>query len=180
MVCKRVRWACGGVQGIVDDLVPYDELAPIRSWWWRLARLNLLFNILVWAMAFGLLRWIIRCFGDSDAAITTSICVGSFIIVLQVVISTRFLMFQSHELVQCTCGAAERTLIGLLERPDVLDLVREVCEAVVDTLLGELRPFDWPLAVVWHTFGGRHDHSMEPVTTGTRHSFILYPNFQGC
>ena len=143
------------VTAVVNDLVDFDALRPMHTWWARLMG--------VWLVAFCtmvIFSCVVVAVGNrSQTSRQIWYVCGAllFLVVngLQVAYTRFWLRRQAKTLTLQLAESAEATLLGLCERDDAMALVGALVDSAVDETLHHLRPFDAPARLVFDLQGGR-------------------------
>ena len=138
---------------VLNDIVRYDDFAPVRRWWKR--------AICVYAI------WIAAAFVGSEVMIqfandtrsewlilTTMMVTVLAAVVGEIALTVRFISTQTKRLTACIMLSLELNLMELLTRDDMRNFIREVSEVVVDAVAKHLGIAGYAVMRGWEAFGG--------------------------
>lgn len=160
---------------LLDDIVDFDVLRPLRKWWRAL-----LIAFLVWCLipisliffAENYVRievkgarppeklqmpgkiWIELELHEIIALRIVMLFLFLLVIFAQIYLTARYLKVRAHFIVRKLLTAIRKTLVKLLDRPDVITLLTDMCDAGIVEAMLELKPLDGPVQWAYRKWGG--------------------------
>ena len=141
---------------LCDDLLDPQVLGPIRSWYWKVLRIYVCWFLGLFVLTVFLAAFATRA-DYSQESWMFGVGIGTVVfLIAQLAFTVNYLQRRAEKLTKLLLDGVESTLLGLMERPDLVLLVGDVADLLVPETAKQLWPLDGPIRALYGgALGGR-------------------------